>query len=199
MFRLTRLLALLEQALGFDSHFRGIQGRGAPVRRRALLEPLEDRLLLSTTVFLDFGAGIGMGNTMDTTAAAYRDIFGAGTGTNLTDDGLAGADTLRFTPLNYDFDLDFDSDSLDTRPPEPREPGKRALIASADRNERLYLRAKLALAELTVADEAETGAQALELARAHQYAVALVDFALPDVNGWALGGVTLLDAGSRSA
>jgi hypothetical protein len=113
MFRLTRLLALLEQALGFDSHFRGIQRRGAPIRRRALLEPLEDRLLLSTTVFLDFGAGIGMGNTMDTTAAAYRDIFGAGTGTNLTDDGLAGDDTLRFTPLNYDFDLDFDIDADD--------------------------------------------------------------------------------------
>ena len=64
-------------------------------------------------------------------------------------------------------------------------PPKRALIASADRDERLYLRAKLALAELTQADEAETGAQALELARAHHYAVALVDFALHDVDGWA--------------
>ena len=88
-------------------------------------------------------------------------------------------------PEAIDFDLDFDTEDGDTRPPEPREPGKRALIASADKNVRLYLRAKLALAELTQADEAETGAQALELARAHQYAVALVDFALPDVNGWA--------------
>jgi DNA-binding response OmpR family regulator len=85
-----------------------------------------------------------------------------------------------------DFDLDFDSAGADTQPPAPQEPIKRALIASADRNERLYLRAKLALAELTHADEAETGAQALELTRAHQYAVAVVDFALPDVNGWAL-------------
>ncbi len=84
-----------------------------------------------------------------------------------------------------DFDLDFDSQA-DTRPPEPESPGKRALIASADRNERLYLRAKLALAQLTHADEAESGAQALELARSRQYAVALVDFALPDVSGWAL-------------
>lgn len=87
-----------------------------------------------------------------------------------------------FAPI--DFDLDFDS--VDTLPPQPEEPGKRALIASADRNERLYLRAKLALVELTHADEAETGAQALELARTHQYSVALLDFALPDVNGWAL-------------
>jgi CheY-like chemotaxis protein len=61
---------------------------------------------------------------------------------------------------------------------------KRALIASTDRNERLYLRAKLALAGLTRADEAETGARALELAREHRYVVAVVNFALPDVNGW---------------
>jgi CheY-like chemotaxis protein len=100
-------------------------------------------------------------------------------------DVLSAMDEVFASPEAIDLDLDFDSDALDTRPPEPQEPGKRALIASADRNERLYLRAKLALAELTVADEAETGAQALELARAHQYAVALVDFGLPDMNGWA--------------
>lgn len=80
--------------------------------------------------------------------------------------------------------VDFD---LDAPPGEaPRDPGRRALIASADRGERLYLRAKLALAELTQADEAETGARALELTRSHRYAVALVDFALPDVDGWAM-------------
>lgn len=90
-----------------------------------------------------------------------------------------------FAPTEpIDFDLGFDEGAVDTRPPG-ETPAKRALIASADRDERLYLRAKLALAELTQADEAETGAQALELARAHHYAVALVDFALPDVDGWA--------------
>ncbi len=86
--------------------------------------------------------------------------------------------------LDFDFDLDPDNRMADTRPPD-QLPVKRALIASADRDERLYLRAKLALAELTQADEAETGAQALELARANHYAVAIVDFALPDVQGWA--------------
>jgi CheY-like chemotaxis protein len=100
-------------------------------------------------------------------------------------DVLQAMDDLFAPPEVVDFDLDFDNGAPDTKPPEPREPGKRALIASADRSERLYLRAKLALAELTQADEAETGAQALELTRDHHYAVALVDFALPDVNGWA--------------
>jgi CheY-like chemotaxis protein len=94
-------------------------------------------------------------------------------------------DELFAPPRPLDFDLDFDSGIADTLPPE-EPPGKRALIASADRDERLYLRAKLALADLTQVDEAETGAQALELTRANRYDVALVDFALPDMDGWVL-------------
>jgi CheY-like chemotaxis protein len=93
---------------------------------------------------------------------------------------VGAMDELFAPPHPLDFDLGFDSGSADTRPPE-----KRALIASADRDERLYLRAKLALADLTQADEAETGARALELTRTHQYDVAVVDFALPDMDGWA--------------
>jgi Response regulator receiver domain len=99
-------------------------------------------------------------------------------------DVIKSMDALFATPGALDFDLNFNSDIPDI--PGPRGRGKRALIASADRADRLYLRAKLALAELTQADDAETGAQALELARAYQYTVALVDFGLPDVNGWAL-------------
>lgn len=86
-----------------------------------------------------------------------------------------------FAPADLDFDLGFG----DTVPPEPAEPVKRALIASADRDQRLYLRARLSLAQLTQADEAESAAQALELMRAHSYQVALVDFALPGGDGWA--------------
>lgn len=98
---------------------------------------------------------------------------------------VKGMDELFAPSRSLDFDLDFDSGGADTLPPE--EPsGKRALIASADRDERLYLRAKLALADLTQVDEAETGAQALELTRANRYDVALVDFALPDMDGWVL-------------
>jgi CheY-like chemotaxis protein len=96
---------------------------------------------------------------------------------NSMDELFAPAETL-------DFDLDSESGGPETLPPEPEAPRKRALIASSDRNERLYLRAKLALAQLTEADEAETAAQALELTRANQYEVALVDFGLPGVSGW---------------
>lgn len=95
-----------------------------------------------------------------------------------------------FTPLTeveFDLDLGFDG-GPDTVPPDqvPEEPApaRRALIAAADLNDRLYLRAKLALNHLTVADEAETAAQALELMRGRNYVVALVDFGLPDGGGW---------------
>jgi CheY-like chemotaxis protein len=81
---------------------------------------------------------------------------------------------------SLDFDLDFDSGSAAA----PVAEAGRALIASSDPQERLYLRAKLALSHLTVADEAATAAQALELAQANQYQVALVDFGLPDLDGW---------------
>jgi CheY-like chemotaxis protein len=100
-------------------------------------------------------------------------------------DVVTSMDELFAPPQVLDFDLDGDSGPA-TRPPEPEAPQKRALIASADRGERLYLRAKLALAQLTQADEAETAAQALELTRANHYEVALVDFDLPGFGGWEL-------------
>ena len=93
-------------------------------------------------------------------------------------------------PIEYDIDFgDVETqppaDAQDTVPPnEP--PRRRALIVNVDRDERLYIRAKLALAELCEADEAETGAQALELARDNNYVVAVVDFGLPDADGWKL-------------
>lgn len=61
---------------------------------------------------------------------------------------------------------------------------KQALIVSSSRDQRLYLRARLALGRLTLADEAETGAQALEMTRAKQYDVALVDCMLSDLDPW---------------
>ena len=83
--------------------------------------------------------------------------------------------------------LDFDLEDPDAGPGWPETMlQKRALIVSASRDERLYLRARLALARLTQADEAETGSEALQLAHGNQYDVALVDFALPDMDGWAL-------------
>ncbi len=102
------------------------------------------------------------------------------------DELFASPDSL---DLDLGLDLDFAGDGPDTLPPGPLQEAAappRALIASGNRDQRLYLRARLALAELTQVDEAQTGAQALEMARAHAYCVALVDFGLPDVDGWTL-------------
>lgn len=63
---------------------------------------------------------------------------------------------------------------------------KQALIVSADRDKRLYLRARLSLARLTLADEADSGFQAVELARDKQYDMALVDSTLSDMDAWRL-------------
>ncbi|HYE40403.1 MAG TPA: response regulator [Ramlibacter sp.] len=63
---------------------------------------------------------------------------------------------------------------------------KLALIVSSNRERRLYLRARLALAKLTFADEADSGARALELARGRKYDVAVVDGGLPDTDPWRL-------------
>lgn len=92
-----------------------------------------------------------------------------------------------FTPLTeVEFDLDLDAGPQTQPPPADDDdvPVRRALIASADLGERLYLRAKLALHQLTVADEAESAADVLELLRTNRYEVALVDFGLPDSDGW---------------
>lgn len=102
---------------------------------------------------------------------------------------IQAMDELFAPPGSLDLDLDLD-DAPQTLPPGvpgwDGAPPLRALIASGDRDQRLYLRARLALADLTQVDEAQTGAQALELARANPYCVALVDFGLPDVDGWTL-------------
>lgn len=91
-----------------DRAFQGV--------RKLRFESLEDRRVLTTTLFLDFGSGIGMGNTLSTTTGAFRNIFGAGdasfggsfgTGSDLTSGfGLAGTDSLDFTPLSYDYNGD---------------------------------------------------------------------------------------------
>ena len=63
---------------------------------------------------------------------------------------------------------------------------RHALIVSPSPEHRLYLRARMALVQLTLADEAASGAQALELARARQYDLAVVDCGIPDMDAWAL-------------
>lgn len=77
-------------------------------------ESLEHRTLLTTTLFLDFGFGIGMGNQLSTTAGEFRNIKGDGihddgTGPDLTtnlDNNLLSTSSLDFRSLAYDFTLD---------------------------------------------------------------------------------------------
>jgi CheY-like chemotaxis protein len=95
-----------------------------------------------------------------------------------------------FVPADLDFDLEIGADAPgesggpDTQPSQLEESGKRALIGSPALTDRLYFRAKLALARMPIADEAETAAQALELLRSNAYNVALVDFDLAGAEGW---------------
>jgi CheY-like chemotaxis protein len=91
---------------------------------------------------------------------------------------IGGLDTV--------FDPDAGVDLPLSAEPESAMSHKHALIVSADRGERLYLRARLSLARLTHADEAETGTHAMELARGKQYDLALVDASLGDMDAWAL-------------
>jgi CheY-like chemotaxis protein len=93
-------------------------------------------------------------------------------------DVIEALDQLFATESGLDLDLGQGPDSVMSQ--------KQALIVSPDREQRLYLRARLALARLTLADEAETAAQALELARTRQYDLALVDSQLADGDPWAL-------------
>jgi CheY-like chemotaxis protein len=98
---------------------------------------------------------------------------------------IAAMDQL-FLPADLDIELGLDFE-FDLPEPSTQPAGvKRALIANADRAERLYIRARMSLADLTQADEAETAADALELARNHRYDVAVIDYALPGKGGWPL-------------
>lgn len=87
-----------------------------------------------------------------------------------------------------DASFDVDLDQVDTQPPDTLppdlDPQRRALIASAYIEDRLYLRAKLALAGVPIADDAETAPKALELIRDRDYSVAIVDLSLGGMRGW---------------
>lgn len=73
--------------------------------------------LRATTLFLDFGLGIGMGNTLNSTVMDFRNIFGAGingfgTGSDL-EGFLNDNDSLDFTPFAYDYNGDLTIDDND--------------------------------------------------------------------------------------
>ncbi len=103
-------------------------------------------------------------------------------------------DLLSESIAGPDQGLDVDSEAV-TAPaplesPEPLEPSEPdplpVLVVDADPAARLYLRAKLAMAELMQIDEAATGAEALQRLRTRRYALVILDLGLPDMDSWLL-------------
>ena len=94
--------------------------------------------------------------------------------------------------LAHDEDLDVVFDEVDATAPLPLEPGmlplagRRVLVVDPGRDDRLYLRAKLAAAGLHEVDEAATGTEALILLNTHAYLLAMVDLGLTDMAPWQL-------------
>ena len=66
------------------------------------IDSLEWRTMLTTTLFLDFGAGFAVGG-LTTTAGDFRDVDGASTGTDMTDT-IAAGDDMTLSRLAFDFD-----------------------------------------------------------------------------------------------
>lgn len=88
--------------------------------RRLQFESLEERRVLTTTLFLDFGLGIGMGNVLSSTVADVRDIdgvglngFGTGPDLHTAVYPMSESSSLDFRPLNYDFNGDATIDNSD--------------------------------------------------------------------------------------
>lgn len=94
-------------------------------------------------------------------------------------------------PHDHDVDvlLDETGDDTEPLPLEPGElplPGRRVLVVDRGRDERLYLRAKLATAGLHEVDEAATGTDALVLLNTYAYHLVTVDLGLSDMDPWQL-------------
>ena len=61
---------------------------------------------------------------------------------------------------------------------------KVSLLVDASRDQRMYLRARLALAGLYEVEDADTGALALDMARRRHYDLVIVRLDMPDMDGW---------------
>jgi CheY-like chemotaxis protein len=81
-----------------------------------------------------------------------------------------------------DFDLDTGERATAVVPPGVRA----SLLVDASKDQRMYLRARLALAGLIEISEAGTAQQALELAGQRHYDLAIVNLDNPELDGWKL-------------
>jgi len=85
-------------------------------------------------------------------------------------------------------EVDFDLGLGDGAPPERKVPPgvTVCLLVGLSRDERMYLRARMALAGLTEVDEADTGVQASYQISARHYDLVIVSLELADANAWSL-------------
>ena len=98
-------------------------------------------------------------------------------------DVVQAMDELFATQEAVEPELDF----VDTEIPAILPPGvKSALVIFPVREDRMYLRARLALAGVVVVGEAQNAAQALDQARRTHYTLVLVGQELPDMDSWEL-------------
>jgi CheY-like chemotaxis protein len=104
-----------------------------------------------------------------------------------------------FSGDGYDFDVEGDTQPsvLQWLAPEPEL--MQALVIDPDRESRFYLRAKLAMAGLYLADEAANGGEALYLLKTRRYRVVILDLDLPDMDGWLLASKVRLAGGPALA
>jgi CheY-like chemotaxis protein len=80
-----------------------------------------------------------------------------------------------------------DGDYCDTVAGFKTPPGfKVTLLVDPSREDRMYLRARLALAGHAEVDDAQTGEQALALAKKRRYDLIVVGLDVPDMDGWEL-------------
>lgn len=98
-------------------------------------------------------------------------------------DILQAMDSL-FEPVTArDESVDFEDTETGTEAPTGY---KVSLLVDTSLEDRLYLRARLALAGHTVVDDAATGAQAIELVKKRHYDLVVVGLEVPDMDGWEL-------------
>ena len=98
-------------------------------------------------------------------------------------DVIAAMDSLFAHPEILDDGIDF-GDFDQTTP--LRLGFKQMLLVDPIREDRMYLRARLALAGHAHVEDAETAEQALEFASQHHYDLVIMSLDLPDMEGWAL-------------